>query len=570
MALEIFKLIGSIMVDNTAANESISKTDEKAGSVAETLAKGVGTAAKWGTAIVGGATAAATAIIGVANSTASTADEIDKASIRMGVSAEDYQRLAYAAGQCGVETSALEKAAKKLEGTDINMDDAMKQIMALGTAEERSAKAAELFGDSIAYTLSPLIEQSGEDFDGLINRADELGLVMSGDAVSAGVKLGDTMADIKKSFGAMATSIGTAVLPIVQQFADMIIDFLPDIQGMISQLTPIIKSLADALLPPLMNLVQSIMPILINFINQLLPVVTEIISAVLPVIVELLNMILPPLMEIVEALLPVIITLMEALSPILDIVLELLKPILDVAIALLVPLIQLATEIIQPIIDVLLSLIQKALEPLMPILDALAIVLKDTLGNAFNSLKPVIENIKNIFIGLMNFIKGVFTGNWKQAWSGIVDIFKNLFSGVANIFKVPINTIITGINKVFASLGSITVPDWVPGIGGASFSLPQIPMLAKGGTTTEAGRVLVGEQGPEFLDLPKGATVTPLDRSVGNIDYEKLAETLVDALKEAGPLVIVGIEGDPHNMFKLMIDEDKSFRKQHHKGAFVY
>lgn len=88
----------------------------------------------------------------------------------MGISTDSLQELTHAAGLAGVETSALEKAAKKLEGTDLNFDDAMNQIMAFGTAEERAKAAADLFGDSIAYTLSPLIEQSGEDFEAAKNR----------------------------------------------------------------------------------------------------------------------------------------------------------------------------------------------------------------------------------------------------------------------------------------------------------------------------------------------------------------------------------------------------------------
>ena len=54
------------------------------------------------------------------------------------------------------------------------------------------------------------------------------------------------------------------------------------------------------------------------------------------------------------------------------------------------------------------------------------------------------------------------------------------------------------------------IPDWVPGIGGASFSMPK---LARGGTITGAGSVLVGEAGPELLTLPRGARVTPLKSS---------------------------------------------------------
>lgn len=40
-----------------------------------------------------------------------------------------------------------------------------------------------------------------------------------------------------------------------------------------------------------------------------------------------------------------------------------------------------------------------------------------------------------------------------------------------------------------------------------------IPGLATGGTTTSAGTVMVGEDGPELLTLPRGAEVRPLDKT---------------------------------------------------------
>jgi hypothetical protein len=37
-------------------------------------------------------------------------------------------------------------------------------------------------------------------------------------------------------------------------------------------------------------------------------------------------------------------------------------------------------------------------------------------------------------------------------------------------------------------------------------------MLAEGGNVTAGGLSMVGERGPELLNLPKGASVTPLDK----------------------------------------------------------
>ena len=60
--MNLFKLVGSIFVDNEEANKSISKTDEKANGVGETFIKGIGKVAKWGAAVAAAATAAAIAL----------------------------------------------------------------------------------------------------------------------------------------------------------------------------------------------------------------------------------------------------------------------------------------------------------------------------------------------------------------------------------------------------------------------------------------------------------------------------------------------------------------------------
>ncbi|MFM9653814.1 hypothetical protein ACKI1S_48445, partial [Streptomyces galilaeus] len=54
-----------------------------------------------------------------------------------------------------------------------------------------------------------------------------------------------------------------------------------------------------------------------------------------------------------------------------------------------------------------------------------------------------------------------------------------------------------------------------PIVGGQTWGLniPTIPMLAKGGTITGAGSVLVGENGPEILNVGRGASVVPLTGS---------------------------------------------------------
>lgn len=425
----IFSIFGQVFIDNEKANKSIEETTKKgkdsSKSFGESFMDVSKKAMQIGTAVVGATTTIVGGLTAAATKSADTADVIDKGSIRMNVSKKTYQELSYAAGQCGVEMTSLEKAAKKLEGTDLNMEDAMNQIMSLGTAEERASKAAELFGDNIAYTLSPLIEQNTEDYDGLIQRANDLGLIMSDDAVNAGVVFGDTMSDVSQSLGAIGNRIMAGIIPLLQTVLNLIIDHMPEIQAMIDKLAPILISMLESILPIFIEFAQELFPILFDLIEQLLPIITEIIRNLLPIFTDILKIILPPLIQIIQQLLPVLLPIIEALLPLL-----------------------------KPILDLLAWCIANVLQPIITHITNIANVISRVLVVALKALTPVLNGVKNIF--------------------------QNVFGGLVNIVKQPINTLIGGLNSFISMVNRIKIPSWVPGFGGKGINLPFISRLRVG------------------------------------------------------------------------------------------
>lgn len=56
---------------------------------------------------------------------------------------------------------------------------------------------------------------------------------------------------------------------------------------------------------------------------------------------------------------------------------------------------------------------------------------------------------------------------------------------------------------------SFSIPGWVPGIGGSGFDVPDIPMLANGGTAHGGRPHIVGERGPELFVPNMTGTVIP-------------------------------------------------------------
>ena len=150
-------------------------------------------------------------------------------------------------------------------------------------------------------------------------------------------------------------------------------------------------------------------------------------------------------------------------------------------------------------------------ETILPIVNAVVDFLYPQLVQAFGTMQKVgsafIAGIIDAFNGLITFIKGLvqfiavtFTGDWRTAWEGVKNIFKGIWDTFAAIIQTPINAaiviinraiegIVKGINSVISALNriSVTIPDWVPGLGGKHFGINipsvkayQIPMLATG------------------------------------------------------------------------------------------
>lgn len=283
--MEIFKLIGSVMVDTAEAEKSLAKTEKSAEGVGNKLADGAKTASKWAAGVATAAVAVGGAMIGAAKETSAELDVIDKASQRMKMSAESYQELAYAANLSGVEMSTLEKAAKKLEGTDLNMDDALAQIYALGTAEERSAKAAELFGESVAYQMTPMLNASAEDMAAMSQQARDLGLVMSEDAVKNGAAMNDMFTQIEGSISSLKNGLVADFMPYVMEILQWVIDNIPMVRDTV-------KSVMDAILPivkPILNTIMQLLPPIMNAIKKLIDWIMPYIRPVLNAVSSLVN-----------------------------------------------------------------------------------------------------------------------------------------------------------------------------------------------------------------------------------------------------------------------------------------
>ena len=170
---------------------------------------------------------------------------------------------------------------------------------------------------------------------------------------------------------------------------------------------------------------------------------------------------------------------------------------------------------VQPLLQAMGNMVTTAGTALAPVLSNLANTVLAGLETAFIALSPYIQSVIGILTNLIEFVTNVFSGNWSAAWQNIVNIFGNVFGMIVNRAKVPINAVISAINWVLSKINSIsvTIPDWVPGVGGKTlgFNIPTIPALAAGGVATAPTLAMIGEGGEPEAVLPLSKLAALLD-----------------------------------------------------------
>lgn len=367
--------------------------------------------------------------------------------------------------------------------------------------------------------------------------------------------LGDHLEDIRGIVGNVFGDAGLAVfdsfIGVLQNVGDFITGLFQD-GGVAQAMAPLRDAItgmfgddAGAAFDGLVQILQSIMGV----VGQ---VVTFANTTVKPIIQEIFSF-------ITQTVVPIILKTFTAAAPAISGIISGLGSAVMSCMQIIGIAIQTALPIIEGVISVVLSIASVVIPALLAGYEAFS-----------SGLATIIEAIQTVFQGIIDFVTGVFTGNWQQAWQGVQDIFGGIFEGLGALIKTPLNAVISIINKAISGINGLglTIPDWVPVIGGKSFSIniPEIPMLAKGGFTNgpsiageagteavisfqksvrsknidtwmQAGKMLgVGNQPMELLDLPSGGgnagfsiTFAPHIEIKGNADRTTVDQALVES-----------------------------------------
>lgn len=281
------------------------------------------------------------------------------------------------------------------------------------------------------------------------------------------------------------------VLPLIERLSMMLKEF---VEGSLGELVDSVLGFLGTLLSNLQVIWNEI----------LVPLVNWLIETILPIIVPIISILWESILGFFDAVTGVVSGILLTLEGLLNFVVGILTGDWGKAFGGM----QQATEGFWKRIDAIFSYIKDTV--LGPFLDFLQSVFKKDWSESFGSFGEILnlffddveeiwENIKGACRDIISFIKNVFSGNWKQAWENIKDIFKRVFSGLVDLAKKPLNAIISAFNSIISVVNGVidkingisftlTVPDWIPGVGGSwwqfgGFDIPHlgtIPFLAQG------------------------------------------------------------------------------------------
>lgn len=474
MAVEIFKLFGSIFVNNDEANKSISETEKKSKGVASTLGNGIKTAAKWGTAMVGGAVAGVGALSSVAESTREYRTEmgkLDTAFTTNKFSAADakqtYSDLYAVVGDSGQATEAanhlslLCNSTKDLQSwTEIctgvygQFGDSL-PIEGLTEAANETAKVGQVTGPlADALNWMGVSEDAFNEKLAKCSSEQERQQLITSTLTSlysdASAQYKETNGDVMESNRAHQQLSDT--MAQIGAVAEPVLNSIIGLGGkLLEQLSPLIESVAEKLAPVLINICEEVAPIIVSMLEQIMPLIEELLPFIAqlmeqlaPIIVQLVEALLPVLVQVIKQLLPPFMEILNALMPLLSTIFQLVQPFIDLILQLIEPFAALISTAIAPLITKLATLLNDLLQPLIPVFNEVASVLSETFQPIFEELAPVFDLVAQALDPIFELLSMLL--------DAIIPCIIPIIKELADVFKNVLGSTLSGVSEIIKNM----------------------------------------------------------------------------------------------------------------------
>ena len=519
--MDIFSLVARLTLDKSNYDQGLDDAAAGAQSFGDKLKGGLATAAKVGgvaIAAVGTAAAAATtALVKQAGEVASYGDNIDKASQKLGISAEAYQEWDAVLQHSGTSIDSMGIGMKTLATQAAKGSDA---FTALGISAEQAASmsredlfsetitalqnvtdenkraqlAQELFGRS-AMELGPLLNTSAADTQAMKDRVHELGGVMSNEAVKAAAAYQDNLQDMNTAIDGLKRNIVAEFIPGLSSLMEAFTNILAgdDPGEALERGIDSIVGAMDSTVQKVVDIGQRVVPALVDAIVKAAP---GLLDGAAQLVLTLGQAIIANLPELIKAGLEVIVTLANAIAAalpeliptIVDVVLEIvdiltepstLSALVDAAIAIIVAL-------AQGLINALPRLIEKAPEIVMNLVRAIIENAPKLIEAALQLMatfaQGIVQGIGSVLTAIGQLGREIFGGIGdiiNRAWQWGADLINNFTEGLKAFISKPIDAVKGLASKIKNFLG-FSEPEEGPLSNFHTYAPDMMQLFAKG------------------------------------------------------------------------------------------
>jgi len=512
------------------------------------------------------------------------------------------EKSAYAAGNYAKENASLAGSINTTKAALTNFLDGSGKVEDVVSSVSNLANVVvkninQIF-PALVQGITQLVTQLAPIIPGLINQ------LLPGLITGAVSLINGLVAALPSIVSALMSGIPALLQGIVQIFNVLVAAFPGLVEILVQALPTLLPQLIEGLVAMIVLLCTNFATIIQPIIDALPDIIVAVVNALLNNLPALLEGIVALVAGIVLALPEILVAVWDALATLFaewgPKVSEWFSPIWDGIVQWLSDLWASIVEFVQPVIDWVKGLFEKITEAFHTVVDPWIEIFKrawslicEKFSEAVAKIKKVFEPVGKFFQNIWSGIKSAF-GNvtswfsdvFTKAWTAVKNVFSKggkifdgIKDGIANVFKTVVNGIIGGINKVIKvpfdaintmlrkirgiSILGVSPFSWIQ-----EFSVPQIPLLAKGGVLEKGQVGLLEGNGAEAVvpleNNQKWISRVADDMSrngMGNVDRDTLVRAIIEAIRAVIPELqqTIRVVPDENGIFRIVRDKAREY-----------
>lgn len=427
-------------------------------------------------AVAGAVVGVGTALVGAAGATAEYGDQIDKASQKLGVSSTFYQEWEAVLQHSGTSMNSMSATFKKLatasqdasadqqaafEALGMSMDEVSSMsaedlfanvisgLQGMEEGTERTALATTLLGKG-AMELGPLLNTSAEDTQAMIDTVNDLGGVMSEDAVKASAAYQDSLQDMQTAFSGVKNGLAADLLPVMSEFMTGISDFITgtDLSPITDTLGSAVSALGDFISGLDIEAIGNTFQTVVSACGDVVGTAWDVIKTVFDSLKSGFKTITDALGDSGTSWDDVWSGIQSIISDVAAAVGLAIKTIAE-AIAWVVSEAQTEGTLFNAVWEGIQTAVQAAQDVISGVIDFVTALLNGDWGQAWESAKNIVQTI-------WNAIKTTLS----NTWNAIKTTAKTLWNNIKEAVKEPIETLKTNLSTTWQNIKSTATTWW--------------------------------------------------------------------------------------------------------------